>query len=252
MANNLQTQEYSKGGYVCMNKIKVTDLKVGYLGTTALQNACFQVNKGNMIGIIGPNGAGKSTLVKAMLGLVKYSGKISMDDNNTNDYKLTYMKQNSDYDLSFPITVKDVVMLGLYPSIGIFRFPQKKHRLLVDQALDSVEMKAFANRQISALSGGQWQRVLMARILVQNADIIFLDEPFAGVDVDSESKIISILQQLKALGKTIFIVHHDLKTVEKYFDEIILINKTVVAYGKTPDIFTDDNLKETYMRGGGL
>lgn len=234
--------------------IKVSHLSANYLGVSVLENVSFEVTKGKMIGIIGPNGAGKSTLVKAMLGLIKSSGKVLINGKHPSELskQLAYMKQGSDYDLSFPILVKDVVMLGLYPSIGLLKRPTKKHKLLVENALRRVDMQDFANRQISELSGGQWQRVLIARILVQDADVLFLDEPFTGIDTDSEMKIAGILHELRDAGKTILMIYHDLDSVEKYFDEIILVNKTVVAYGKTNEVFTDENLRDVYMRGNAL
>ena len=227
-----------------ISTIKVTGLSANYLGVPALKNVNFEISKGELVGIIGPNGAGKSTLIKAMLGLIKSKGQVLIDG------KLAYMKQGSDYDLSFPILVKDVVMLGLYPTMGLFRRPNKQHRLLVEEALKAVEMEEFKNRQIAELSGGQWQRVLIARILVQDADVIFLDEPFTGVDVDSEAKIIAILRQLRNEGKTILMVYHDLDKVMDYFDEVVLLNKTVITKGAPDVVLTDDILRDTYVRGG--
>lgn len=234
-----------------MDTIKVSHLSANYLGTPVLKNVNFEISKGKMIGIIGPNGAGKSTLIKAMLGLIKSSGEVLIGGKHPSrlSKQLAYMKQGSDYDLSFPILVKDVVMLGLYPSIGLLKRPNKKHRLLVEDALEAVDMKGFLNRQIAELSGGQWQRVLIARILVQDADMIFLDEPFTGVDVDSEAKIMDILRQLKEKGKTILMIYHDLDKVIDYFDEVILLNKSVVANGKPDVVLTEEILKDTYMRG---
>ena len=235
-----------------MNVIKVSHLSANYLGTPVLKDVNFEVAKGKMVGLIGPNGAGKSTLIKAMLGLIKSSGDVLIDGkpSSKRSCSFAYMKQGSDYDLSFPILVKDVVMLGLYPSMGLFRRPSKSHKLLVEEALKAVEMETFKNRQIAELSGGQWQRVLIARILVQEADVIFLDEPFTGVDIDSEAKIIEILRQLKEEGKTILMIYHDLDKVADYFDEVILLNKTVITQGIPSVVLTDDILKHTYMRGG--
>lgn len=234
--------------------INVSNLSANYHGIPVLKHVDFEVSKGKMIGIIGPNGAGKSTLIKAMLGLIKSSGEVLIGGKHPSKLskQLAYLKQGSDYDLTFPILVKDVVMLGLYPSIGLLKRPSKKHKLLVENALGRVEMQDFANRQIAELSGGQWQRVLIARILVQDADVLFLDEPFTGIDVDSEAKIAGILQELRDAGKTILMIYHDLDSVVNYFDEIILVNKTVVAYGTTAQVFTDENLKNTYMRGGAI
>jgi len=234
-----------------LEKIVVKDLSAHYVGAAVLDRVNFQVPKGKIVGIIGPNGAGKSTLIKAMLGLIKSSGDILIGGKPIKELTkhLTYMKQERDYDLTFPILVKDVVMLGLYPSIGFLRRPKKEHQRRVMDALERVEMTYFANRQISELSGGQWQRVLMARILVQDADILFLDEPFAGVDRDSEAKIVQLLRELRDAGKSILMIYHHLDYVKEYFDEVVLLNKSVVAYGEVEKVFTDENLRLTYMRG---
>jgi len=231
--------------------ITVKNMYVNYQGKKVLDDINFEVSTGKLIGIVGPNGAGKSTLVKAMLGLIKSSGEVYINQQRPMDLvkKLTYMKQGSDYDLTFPISVADVVMLGLHSQIGLFKRPNKKHHALVEAALERVEMLAFKNRQIAELSGGQWQRVLIARILVQDAEVLFLDEPFTGIDADSERKIIEILRELRDNGKTILMIYHHLDSVTRYFDEVILINKTIIAYGSATEVFTDDNLKKAYMRG---
>lgn len=234
--------------------IKAQNLNVNYLGTTVLTNVNFAASCGKIIGIIGPNGAGKSSLMKGMLGLVKATGTVTIAGQPISKLKnqVAYIKQGSDYDLTFPILVKDAVMLGLYSQIGIFRRPRKRHRQLVEAALARVEMTEFASRQIAELSGGQWQRVLIARLLVQDADVLFLDEPFTGVDVDSEAKIMEVLRELRDAGKTIVMIYHDIANAKHYFDEVILINKTVVAYGSTKDVLTDANLQKLYLRRGGV
>lgn len=241
-------------GVVAMNEntITVKNLKVNIQGTPILTDVNFSLPVGKLIGIIGPNGAGKSTLMKAMLGLVKSTGDVTFWGKSLKAARgqITYIKQGSDYDLTFPMIVKDAVMLGLYPKMGLFRRPTKKHQQLVHDALEQVEMGSFKQRHISQLSGGQWQRVLIARMLVADADILFLDEPFTGVDVDSEKKIMEVLTELRNKGKTIFMIYHDLDNAPKYFDEVLLVNKTVHAYGKTADVLTDDLLKTVYMRGG--
>lgn len=233
------------------DKIVVKNLSVHYAGVSVLKSVNFEVPKSKIVGIMGPNGAGKSTLVKAILGLVKSEGEILIGGERTTKLtkKLTYMKQERSYDLTFPILVKDVVMLGLYPRIGFLKRPKKEHHKLVMEALERVDMADFANRQIAALSGGQWQRVLIARILVQDADVLFLDEPFAGVDVDSEAKIIQVLRELRDAGKSVVMIYHHLDSAEHYFDEVILINQSVIACGKVEEVFTDENLRLTYMRG---
>lgn len=234
-----------------MNTIKVSHLSASYLGTPVLKNVNFEVPKGKMIGIIGPNGAGKSTLVKAMLGLIKSSGHVWIGGKPRDELakQLAYMKQGSDYDVSFPILVKDVVLLGLYPSIGLLKRFNRSHRALVEAVLKKVDMDRFKDRQIAELSGGQWQRVLIARILAQDADVLFLDEPFTGIDVASEAKIIEILRELRDAGKSILMVYHDLDKVASYFDEVILMNQTVIAWGEPRSVCTDEILKRAYMKG---
>ena len=233
--------------------IEVENLNVDYLGTPVLNNVNFSVSGGKLIGIIGPNGAGKSTLMKAMLGLIKSTGNVTIAGSQVNHLKgkVAYIKQGSDYDLTFPILVKDAVMLGLYPAIGLLKRPNRSHRALVDEALTRVEMQSFKNRQIAELSGGQWQRVLIARMLIQNAEVLFLDEPFTGVDVDSEAKIMEVLHELRDEGKTIMMIYHDLENARRYFDEVILVNQTVMAYGETEHVLTNENLHQAYVRGGG-
>jgi len=232
--------------------IKVDNLNVLYQGTPVLNNVNFSVSCGKLIGIIGPNGAGKSTLMKAMLDLIKSTGEVKIKGEKVGTLKsrVAYIKQGSDYDLTFPILVKDVVMLGLYPKMGLFKRANKSHRTLIDDALKRVEMEDFKNRQIAELSGGQWQRVLIARLLVQDAEILFLDEPFTGVDVDSEAKIMAVLRELRDEGRTILMIYHDLDSARGYFDEVILLNQTVCAYGATDKVLTDENLHLAYMRGG--
>ena len=214
-----------------------------------LENISFSVSKGKLIGIIGPNGAGKSTLIKAILNLVRPSSGTACFDGKPLDSikKVTsYVKQRIDNDLNFPIQVKDVVMLGLFPKIGLFKFPNKRHKMQVLNALKEVEMENYAKSQIGELSGGQLQRVFLARVLVQDAQIIFLDEPFAGIDADSEQKIMNILRKLRDDGKTIVMIYHDLNNAADYFDEMIILNKDVVACGDTKTVFTKENIAKAY------
>ena len=214
-----------------------------------MDNVAFSVSKGKLIGIVGPNGAGKSTLIKVILNLVQpSSGTIAFDGKPMESIKqlTSYVKQRVDNDLSFPIQVKDVVMLGLFPKIGLFRYPNKLHKKQVLDALQEVEMVDYAKAQIGELSGGQLQRVFLARVLAQDAQIIFLDEPFAGIDADSEQKIMNILRKLRNDGKTIIMVYHDLSNVANYFDEVIILNKKVISYGDVPSAFTKENIAKAY------
>lgn len=229
--------------------IAVEDLTVSYQGKTALSDINLMIQQGAITGIIGPNGAGKSTLLKGMMGLIKTdSGKISIGNQELQKRQrdIAYVEQRSEIDLNFPITVEEVVLLGSYPKLGLFKRPKEKEKELVTECLKLVKMVEFRTRQIGELSGGQLQRVFIARALAQEADIIFLDEPFVGIDMSSEQVIIDILKQLKAQGKTILIVHHDLHKVTDYFDDVIILKKQLIAYGPVEHIFTSETLEKAY------
>ncbi|WEG73748.1 metal ABC transporter ATP-binding protein [Vagococcus intermedius] len=229
--------------------IAVEDLTVSYQGKTALSDINLMIQPGAITGIIGPNGAGKSTLLKGMMGLIKTdSGKVSIGNQELQKRQrdIAYVEQRSEIDLNFPITVEEVVLLGSYPKLGLFKRPKEKEKELVTECLKLVKMVEFRTRQIGELSGGQLQRVFIARALAQEADIIFLDEPFVGIDMSSEQVIIDILKQLKAQGKTILIVHHDLHKVTDYFDDVIILKKQLIAYGPVEHIFTSETLEKAY------
>jgi len=230
-------------------KIVVSDLTVTYVGHPVLERATFVAGLGKMIGIIGPNGAGKSTLLKSILGLIKSSsGEVLIAGKPVGEMreKIAYVKQKNDHDLTFPISVKDVVMLGMFPNLGLFKRPKKEHRALVHAALEKVGMEKFSTKQIGELSGGQLQRVFLARVLAQDADVIFLDEPFTGVDAKSEQQIMKVLREQRAMGKTIFMVHHDLSKVVDYFDELVIVNKEIVAFGDVADTFTEEHIDKAF------
>ncbi len=233
--------------------IEIHDMTVAYHKKPVLWDIDLKIPEGKLVGIIGPNGAGKTTLIKAMLGLlpkasgwVKYYGK-PYEENRA---LVGYVPQRESVDWDFPVGVKDVVLMGLYGQIGLFKRPNKKHQAIAIQSLEKVGMAQFANRQISQLSGGQQQRVFLARALAQNSQIYLMDEPFAGVDAATEKAIIQLLNELKSQGKTVLVVHHDLQTVTEYFDWVIMLNLRLVAAGPTEKIFTQENLHKTY--GGQL
>lgn len=229
--------------------ISVENLSVAYQGKIALKNISLTIQSEKMTGIIGPNGAGKSTFMKSLLELIpKSSGTVTFSGQSVKEFrkKIAYVEQRSAMDLSFPIDVFGVVLLGTYPSLRIGKRPGKLEKERAAQALVKVGMEKFANRQISELSGGQLQRVFIARALTQGAEWIFLDEPFVGIDAVSEKKIFSILQELRAEGKTILIVHHDLHKVTEYFDEVILLNRELIAAGTVQETFTSNNLQLAY------
>jgi manganese/zinc/iron transport system ATP- binding protein len=233
--------------------LEVHDLTAGYHKKPVLWGIDLQVPKGKLVGIVGPNGAGKSTLIKAAMGLVPLSSgwvKIFGKPYNENRRRVGYVPQRESVDWDFPVTVMDVVMMGRYGHVGWFKRPKKADKEIARDCLDKVKMLPFANRQISNLSGGQQQRVFLARALAQESDVYFMDEPFAGVDAATESAIITLLHELREKGKTLLVVHHDLPTARNYFDQLLLLNMRVVAYGNTEDVFTYELLQKTY--GGRL
>ena len=228
--------------------IKIENLNVTYNQSPALSNINLEINGPGITGIIGPNGAGKSTLIKAILNIIPSTG-ISKIDNKISKENLdnvAYVEQKINIDYNFPIKVRECVSLGLYSKIGILKKLKKSDWQKVDEALKLVGLEKFSNRQISELSGGQFQRVLIARCLVQDAKYIFLDEPFVGIDSVSEEIIMETLRDLRDKGHTILIVHHDLRKVHSYFDRVLLLNKEVIAFGDTESTFTRTNLTTAY------
>ncbi|MCY9512701.1 metal ABC transporter ATP-binding protein [Paenibacillus apiarius] len=233
--------------------LQVKGLTVAYQKKPVLRNVGFTIPEGNLIGIIGPNGAGKSTLIKAVLGLIpKVSGEVSIYGKRYAETRkrVGYVPQRESVDWDFPTNALDVVKMGRYGHLGWFKRPGAKEKEMALECLAKVGMADFAERQISQLSGGQQQRVFLARALAQNADLYFMDEPFAGVDALTEKAIITLLNELKRQGKTVLVVHHDLATVKEYFDWVLLLNVELVAFGPTEDIFTTTLLQFTY--GGRL
>lgn len=229
--------------------ISVNELFVSYDGTEALKNVSFTVDKGKLVGIIGPNGAGKSTLLKVLLNLIKKdAGRVELLGKSIKEMKtkIAYVPQRSSIDWDFPITVIDTVILGTYPSLGIFKRPKKEHKAWAYECLEKVGIAELHNRQIGELSGGQQQRVFLARALAQKPEMYFLDEPFVGVDVTSEEKIISILKELRDSGKTVIVVHHDLSKASDYFNELILLNKELIEHGNVERVFHPDVLSRAY------
>ncbi len=233
--------------------INVTDLTVAYKDQPVLWDVDLEVPEGILMAIVGPNGAGKTTLIKSILGLLKpAAGRVLIYGQPYNDQRrlVGYVPQRGSVDWDFPTTVQDVVMMGRYGSLGWVRRPGSREKDLALDALDKVGMSAYADRQISQLSGGQQQRVFLARALVQDARIYFMDEPFQGVDAVTERAIVALLRELRAAGKTVVVVHHDLQTVPEYFDWVTLLNVRGIASGPVSQVFTEENLRLTY--GGRL
>lgn len=234
---------------------EVHHLSVNYDKTPVLFDISLAIPKEKLVGIIGPNGAGKSTLIKAALGLVQQvSGRIEFFGEPLCKVRrqVAYVPQRESVDWDFPITVRDLVLMGKFGELGLFRFPKKADFEACDYYLDKVGMLQFANRQISQLSGGQQQRVFIARALIQEANIYFMDEPFAGVDLATEKVIMDILRQLRTEGKTVFVVHHDLNNVESYFDSVIMLNMRLVACGPVSKVFNAETLFDTYGKSYSL
>jgi len=229
--------------------IEVSDLSVSYGAKRVLANIYLNIEPGFIYGLIGPNGAGKSTLFKSILNLIDINaGKITINGIDREDLKgqIAYVPQKDDIDWTFPAVVKDVVMMGRFPHKKIFQRLDKNDHQIAHESMKTLEIDYLADRQIGQLSGGQQQRVFIARALCQKADIFLLDEPFVGVDAATETKIIDVLKDLAAQGKSLLVVHHDLSTVREYFDRVILLNQRLVAVGDTQTIFTDDLITKTY------
>lgn len=233
--------------------IELHDVTVSYHKKPVLWNVELNIPEGELIGIIGPNGAGKSTLIKAVMGLLPLSsGWIKIYGKPVKKQKgiMGYVPQRESVDWDFPVTVKDVVMMGRYGKIGLLRRPKEKDEKAVIDSLEKVGMLKFAGRQISQLSGGQQQRVFLARALAQESQIYLMDEPFAGVDAATETAIVHLLRELRKKRKTVIVVNHDLQTAQNYFDSILMLNMRVVAFGPTQKVMTPELLHKTY--GGRL
>jgi manganese/zinc/iron transport system ATP- binding protein len=233
--------------------LSVSGLSVAYQKKPVLRDVTFEVNEGELIGVIGPNGAGKSTMMKAALGLIpSISGEVLVYGKPCSEQRrlIGYVPQRESVDWDFPTNALDVVLMGTYGRLGWIRRPGAKEKAEAMECLRKVGMADYADRQISQLSGGQQQRVFLARALVQNAKLYFMDEPFAGVDAATEKAIITLLQELKKNGKTVIVVHHDLATVQQYFDSVLLLNVELKGFGPTSRVFTQDMLQHTY--GGRL
>ena len=233
--------------------MEITGLTVSYSQKPAVFSVDARFPAGQMTAIVGPNGAGKSTLLKAALGIVpRLSGEIAVFGQPLEQARarIAYVPQRASVDWDFPTRVVDVVLMGFSRELGLLRPVTAAHRARARQCLARVGMEEFATRQIGQLSGGQQQRVFLARALAQGADLYLLDEPFAGVDAATEAAIISVLKALRDEGKAVVAVHHDLATVPRYFDRVLLLNVNKVAEGPVAEVFSSDALHETY--GGRL
>ncbi len=229
-----------------LHVLHVSNLTVAYHSKPVLRGIDLSIPAGQLVAIVGPNGAGKSTFLKSLLGLTKpLSGTIQFPT-VSKKHQIAYVPQSSTVDWDFPATVLDIVLMGCYGTLGWFKRPTKCHKKQAMETLATVGMADFAHRQISQLSGGQQQRVFLARAFMQQADIYLLDEPFKGVDAPTELVIFQLLHALQQDGKSLIVVHHDLKTVTDYFQWVTLLNGQVVANGPVEHVFHDANITATY------
>lgn len=238
-----------------MPALQIYQMTVNYDKTPVLWDISLSVPEGVIVGILGPNGAGKSTLIKAALGLIQpLAGKVEFFGHPLNHVRkrVAYVPQRESVDWDFPITVIELVLMGRYGRLGLFRRPRAADHEAALHYLELVGLLPFADRQISQLSGGQQQRAFLARALIQEADLYFFDEPFAGVDATTEKVLIGLMKQLKEKGKTLFVIHHDLNTVESYFDWVVLLNLRIIAAGPLNEVYTPANLSAAYGRSHAL
>lgn len=233
--------------------IELHNATVTYQSKPAIWNVDYEIPEGKMVGVIGPNGSGKTTMLKAVMGLVPLSSgfaKLFGKELQQVRQRIAYVPQRSSVDWDFPANVFDTVLMGRYRKRNLFKRTTKEDKEIAWSALKQVQLENFAKRQISQLSGGQQQRVFIARALAQQADLYLLDEPFAGVDATTENTIINLLQEMNKGGKSIMVVHHDLNTVSKYFNWLVMMNTRLIASGPTEEVFSTPILENTY--GGKL
>jgi manganese/zinc/iron transport system ATP- binding protein len=235
--------------------LEVQQLTVNYDKTAVLWDINFSLPAGKCVGVIGPNGAGKSTLLKSAMGFMSgIGGKVLFFDKPLAQVRqrVAYVPQRLSVDWDFPMTAFDLVLMGCYGKLGFFKWVSKKDKLAAKEALALVGMEGFADRQIGELSGGQQQRLFLARSFLQDADIYLMDEPFAGVDMATEKALITLFEELKKQGKTLMIVHHDLATVDSYFDWVVMLNTCLIAAGPTKDVYNEGTILRTYGRSSSL
>lgn len=231
--------------------IDIENVTVAYHGKIALHSASLQLSSGSICGLVGMNGAGKSTLFKAIMGFAKpTTGRILVNgvsiQRAQKDNLVAYVPQSEEVDWNFPVSVADVVMMGRYGYMNLLRMPRSIDKQIVRESLERVKMWDLRDRQIGELSGGQKKRTFFARALAQQAQVLLLDEPFAGVDVKTEKMIIELLVQLRSIGHTILISTHDLASIKTFCDRVVLINRSILAYGNTADVFTPENISRAF------
>lgn len=235
--------------------IDIEDVTVAYNGKVALHSASLQLDAGTICGLVGMNGAGKSTLFKAIMGFVKsVTGRVLINGLPIRRVQksslVAYVPQSEEVDWHFPVSVYDVVMMGRYGYMNFLRTPRSEDKRVVRESLERVEMWHMRDRQIGELSGGQKKRAFFARALAQKGTVLLLDEPFAGVDIKTEKMMIDLLIALRELGHTILISTHDLASITTFCNQVVLINRSILAYGDTSEVFTEENLSRTF--GGSI
>ncbi|RIK29454.1 MAG: manganese ABC transporter ATP-binding protein [Chloroflexi bacterium] len=228
--------------------LQLQNVTVTYGNTTALHGVSFEVNPGDQVAVVGPNGAGKSTLFNVIAGIVKpTSGSVRIGGSGPGGHICVgYVPQRNRIDWRFPVTVRDVVMMGRAGQIGLLRWPSRRDHALVQSALEQVGMQDFASRQIGELSGGQQQRVFLARVLAQEAELLLMDEPLSGLDMPSQETILAILESLRRQQITILVATHDLNQAAEHFPQMALLNRRLVAYGPPAQVLTPERLMLAY------
>jgi ABC-type Mn2+/Zn2+ transport system ATPase subunit len=235
--------------------VEIENVTVAYNGKVALHSASLQLQSGSIHGLVGMNGSGKSTLFKAIMGFAKpTTGRVSIDGLPIRQAQkrnlVAYVPQSEEVDWNFPVSVYDVVMMGRYGRMNFLRIPQSIDKQFVRASLERVEMWELRDRQIGELSGGQKKRTFFARALAQQGTVLLLDEPFAGVDIKTEKMMIDLLIELRQSGHTVLVSTHDLDSISTFCDRVVLINRTILAYGNTAEVFTEENLARTF--GGSV
>lgn len=248
-ATHKQKEEHCPRAGAGTHCFSVDNLHAHYGGLCALRDISFDATCGRAIALVGGNGAGKTTLMKAIVGLVpSCTGTVRWrgEPVHKSTYEIAYLPQREDLDRDFPITVRGLVELGRYPLVGMLKRMRAEDEDAIERAMDMMGVRELRHRQIGALSGGQQQRVFIARALAQDAHVLLLDEPFAGLDQPSCDILADLLRKLAAQGSLVIASHHDMRTVEDIFDEMLLINKRMIAYGKPTDVLTEDNLEAAF------
>ncbi len=255
MVSHTQEEHICWGGghhHQAHHRLELRGVSAGYnIAEPVLQNISFTAECGSTLALIGPNGAGKSTLLNALAGLLPiWKGEILW--NNTpltgQRHEIAYLPQRNEVNWQFPITVRQLVEMGRYPSLGVWRAPSHHDKEIVDKALCTLGLQDLQKRQIGALSGGQQQRCFLARALAQEAHILLLDEPFTGLDVPGTDALSGLLRALAAEGRLVIASHHDLVTAPKIFDQALLLRKALIACGSTADVLTPEHLKQAFDR----